>query len=214
MLNIAYKGKLKNENQLICDDKLPQRAVQFNEGEDIKDLFNLGLVIELPIIIPIMIITIFRLENIEGHINLNLRFIFIIAIAFLLNYLLKFIHEYIHAIFYPIKSEKTIWNATATYGVYLIYCNAKISKSRFIVLSLAPMIILGIIPFIIWLFIANKMEVTISLAYVILTWIMIIFAMGDLANVYNTIKQVPRNAKVFNYGLHSYWINENSDLSH
>ncbi len=210
MLNIAYKGKLKNENQLIGDDKLPQKAVQFNEGEDIEDLFNLGFVIELPIIIPIMIITIFRLENIEGHINLNLRLIFIIAIAFLLNYLLKFVHEYIHAIFFPIKSEKTIWNAKN--GAYFIYCNAKISKSRFIVMSLAPMIILGIIPFIIWLFIVNKMEFTISLAYVISTWIMIIWAMGDLANVYNTIKQVPRNAKVFNYGLHSYWINENSDL--
>ncbi|MDE7295174.1 MAG: DUF3267 domain-containing protein [Oscillospiraceae bacterium] len=206
MLNIAYKGKLKSENQLIGDDKLPQKAVQFNEGENIEDLFNFGFVIELPIIIPIMLITIFRLENIEGHINLNLRLIFIIAVAFLLNYLLNFIHS----ILFPIKSEKTIWNATK--GAYFIYCNAKISKSRFIVISLAPMIILGIIPFIIWVFTANKMEFTISLAYVILTWIMIISAMGDLANVYNTIKQVPRNAKVFNYGLQSYWINENPDL--
>lgn len=71
------------------------------------------------------------------------------------------------------------------------------------------MIILGIIPFILWLFIADKIDLIISLVYVFLTWIMIFFAMGDLANVYNTIKQVPQNAKVFNYGLHSYWYLEN-----
>lgn len=29
MLNIIYKGKFKNENQLISDDKLPKKAIQF-----------------------------------------------------------------------------------------------------------------------------------------------------------------------------------------
>nr|WP_277935592.1 DUF3267 domain-containing protein [Parablautia muri] len=143
----------------------------------------------------------------EGHIVFNLKTIFVIAVAFLVNYILKFIHEYIHAILYPLKSKKTIWKYTSN-GAYFIYCNTKISKLRFIVISLAPMILLGIIPFVIWLFIADKIDLTISVVYVIMTWIMVFFAMGDLANVYNTIRQVPKNAKVFNYGLHSYWINE------
>ena len=125
----------------------------------------------------------------------------------ILGYILKFIHEYIHAILYPLKSKKTIWKYTSN-GAYFIYCNTKISKLRFIVISLAPMILLGIIPFVIWLFIADKIDLTISVVYVIMTWIMVFFAMGDLANVYNTIRQVPKNAKVFNYGLRSYWINE------
>ncbi len=209
MLNITYMGKFENEKQLIGNDKLPIKAIQFKEGKEINDLFNLGFTLELPIIIPIIIITIIRIQNIEGHISLNFKTFCIIAIAILMNYILKFVHEYIHACLYPAKSKKTIWKYTSN-GAYFIYCNTRISKIRFIVISLAPMIILGIIPFILWLFIADKIDLIISLVYVFLTWIMIFFAMGDLANIYNTIKQVPQNAKVFNYGLHSYWCLENN----
>ncbi len=207
MLNITYMGKFENEKQLIGNDKLPQKAIQFKEGKKREDIYNLGFILGSPIIIPIIIITILRIQGIDGHINLNLKTGIIIAVAILVNYILKFLHEYIHAILYPIKSEKTIWKYTSK-GAYFIYCNTKISKIRFIVISLAPMIILGIIPFVVWLFIADKIELTISLVYVFLTWIMTFFAMGDLVNVYNTIKQVPKNAKVFNYGLHSYWISK------
>lgn len=205
MFNITYSGKFENEKQLIRNDKLPQKAIQFNEGKKIEDIYNLGFILESPIIIPIIIITIVRIQGIDGHINLNLKMGIIIAVTIFINYILKFLHEYIHAMLYPIKSKKTIWKYTSK-GSYFIYCNTQISKKRFIVISLAPMIILGIIPFIVWLFIADKIELTISLVYVFLTWIMIFFSMGDLVNVYNTIKQVPKNAKVFNYGLHSYWI--------
>ncbi len=205
MLNITYRGKFENEKQLIGNDKIPQKAIEFKEGKEINDIFNLGFTLMLPIIIPVIIITIIRIQNIKGHISLNLKTGCIIAAAILMNYILKFIHEYIHGCLYPIKSKKTIWNYTSN-GAYFLYCNEKISKTRFIVISLAPMIILGIVPFIIWIFIADKIELTISLVYVFLTWIMIFFSMGDLVNVYNTIKQVPKNAKVFNYGLHSYWI--------
>ena len=208
MLNITYRGKFENEKQLIDNDKIPQKTIQFKEGKEINDIFNLGFALVLPIIIPIIIITIIRIQNIEGHINFDLKTGCIIAIAILMNYILKFIHEYIHSCLYPIKSKKTIWKYTSN-GAYLIYCNAKISKIRFIVISLAPMIILGITAFILWLFIADKIDLIISLVYVFLTWIMTFFAMGDLVNVYNTIKQVPKNAKVFNYGLHSYWYLEN-----
>lgn len=207
MFNIIYRGKFENEKQLIGNDKLSKKAIQFKEGKKIEDIYNLGFILELPIIIPIIIITILRIQGIDGHINLNLKTGIIVAIAILINYILKFIHEFIHAYFYPIKSKKTIWKYTSK-GAYFTYCNTKISKIRFIVISLAPMIILGIVPFIVWLFIADKIELTISLVYVFLTWIMIFFAMGDLVNVYNTIKQVPKSAKVFNYGLHSYWICE------
>lgn len=205
MLNITYSGKFENEKQLIRNDKLPQKAIQFKEGKKIEDIYNLGFILESLIIIPIIIITIVRIQGIDGYINLNLKTGIIIAVTILINYILKFLHEYIHAMLYPIKSKKTIWKYTSK-GSYFIYCNTQISKKRFIVISLAPMIVLGIIPFIVWLFIADKIELTISLVYVFLTWIMIFFSMGDLVNVYNTIKQVPKNAKVFNYGLHSYWI--------
>jgi len=38
----------------------------------------------------------------------------------------------------------------------------------------------------------------------VLTWIMTMMSIGDFANIFNAIKQVPNNAKIFNYGMHSY----------
>lgn len=40
----------------------------------------------------------------------------------------------------------------------------------------------------------------------ILTWTMTFLSIGGFANIFNAITQVPQNAKIFNYGMHSYWI--------
>jgi hypothetical protein len=79
---------------------------------------------------------------------------------------------------------------------------------RWVIISLVPMFVLGLIPFAIWLFIADKIDTEISMVFVVISWLMTFGSMGDLANVYNTMKQVPKNSKVFNYGLHSYWIKD------
>ena len=47
-----------------------------------------------------------------------------------------------------------------------------------------------------------------NLSFVFITWIMIIMSMGDFTNIYNAIRQVPKGAKIFNYGLHSYWLKD------
>lgn len=89
MLNITYMGKFENEKQLIGNDKLPQKAIQFKEGKKIEDIYNLGFILGSPIIIPIIIITILRIQGIDGHINLNLKTGIIIAVAILVNYKLQ-----------------------------------------------------------------------------------------------------------------------------
>lgn len=101
---IIYKGNFKTENQLINNDKLSKKAVSSQEGKELNDLFKLRFILELPLIIPIIIFTIFRIQSMKEHIVFNIKTISIIVIAFLVNYILKFIHEYIHAILYPIKS--------------------------------------------------------------------------------------------------------------
>lgn len=206
MLNISYKGKFIDEKQLIGNKKLLKEAVQYEEGEKFEDVFNQGFSLILIIIIPIMIISLIKLTKTEGNIYLNLKTVLSIVFAFMIRYLLKFVHEFIHAIVCPTNSKKTIWRYKK--GIYFTYCDAMVSKTRYIIISLAPMIVLGIIPFIIWILIAEKIDFAISLIYVLMTWNMIFWAMGDLANVYNTLKQVPKGGKVFNFGMHSYWIKE------
>lgn len=207
MFNIHWKGKYKSEEDLIQNEKLPNNSVQFKEGENISQAFGLGLLLELPLIIPIIIITIMRFKSMNIILDMNIKTGIVFAITIIIMQLLTYIHEIIHAMFYSKKAEKTIWKYPEQ-GAYFIYCNEKVSKIRFIILCIAPTVILGIIPFFIWLLFANKIPMPFNLSFVFITWIMIIMSMGDFTNIYNAIRQVPKGAKIFNYGLHSYWLKD------
>lgn len=205
MFNIYIKGKLENESQLFQGKELSKKAVQFKEGRTFSEAFRLGFILSLPIMLPMVILSIIRCSEIDKHLEFDGGFIIAIAITILLREVLIYIHEFIHAIFYPKEAEKTVWRELKQ-GAYFVYCDAEITKIRFIILCLAPSIILGIIPFVIWYIIAPILEAKWILCIMLLTWMMTFMSMGDFANAFNAIRQVPKNAKVFNYGMHSYWI--------
>ena len=102
--------------------------------------------------------------------------------------------------------EKQIWKDKKD-GAYFVYCEEPVSKSRFIIMCLAPMVILGIIPFVIWLLLPKFLPMPYYLTLPIIFWFMTIMAMGDVANIYHVVKEVPNKTKVFNYGfLRSFYI--------
>lgn len=205
MLNIHIKGKFENESQLIQGRELPENAVQFQEGETIHSAFQLGFALILPIILPMILFSIMRCSKIDKKLVFDNSFVFAVIISFILGRVLIYLHEFIHAIFYPREAEKTVWK-NEKHGAYFIYCDVAISKARFVILCIAPSIALGIIPFFLWYVIAPLLEVEWIICIMVLTWIMTMMSMGDFANIFNAIKQVPNNAKIFNYGMHSYWI--------
>lgn len=180
MLSIRFMGKYRSEEQLTEDSILP-------------------------VLIPVILLTLIRLKPLEGHLTFDRKTACIAGLAVVCYFLLKTAHEYIHALCYPLGAQKTIWMYGRN-GVLFCYCNAPVSKLRFIVISLAPMVILGIIPFIVWMFAAGSLSIAVNIAVVFMIWIMIFFAMGDAANVYNTIRQVSKDAAVIHYGMHSYWV--------
>ena len=207
MFNIRIKGKYKNEEQLIHGKELPTGAVQFKEGETIREAFNLGFLLSLPIMIPMIAISIVRCSKMEKQLEFGVSFVVAAVITLLLGQILTYVHEFIHAIFYPKEAEKDIWKDSSQ-GAYFVYCDARVSKCKFIVLCLAPCVILGIVPFAIWYMIAPLLNVEWVIWIMVLTWMLTFMSMGDFANAYNAIKQVPKDAKIFNYGMHSYWIIE------
>ena len=203
MAKIKYMGKLKNSDGLIKNSILPNGAVKFEEGNDIEDLQILGIKLVIPIMLVIIILTVIKFLSMSSHFALNGYTVLIIILGIIIQKILIFVHEFIHAIFYPKGSIVTIWKYKKA---YVTYSNSKVSKKRFIIICLMPLIILGIIPFIIWLFIAEYLNPIINIIYIIITWYMIFGSQGDLANVYNTIKQVPKNADIIGYGYHSYYL--------
>ena len=206
MLNIKLKGKYTNENQLINNKDLPKNAIQFKEGTSITHQFIQGMFIIFPIMIIMILTSILKIKSFSNNLTINSDFLITFLIMLILSHFLTYIHEIIHALLYPKYAIKEIWKDSEQFA-YFVYCDALVSKKRFIMICITPVVILGIIPFFIWIIIAELLPINLSICFSILTWIMTFMGIGDFTNIYNTIVQVPKTAMIFNYGLHSYWIN-------
>lgn len=206
MFNIKFCGKYNNEKQLMKKE-LPNSAIQFVEGKTLKEPFVKGFLIILPILLSIIVVSILILKKVkENGLTFNkMEFAIGFMIALILIQIFTYIHEIIHAIFYSRNVEKQIWKYHKQFA-YFVFCDELVSKPRFIILNLAPSIILGVIPYLIWFLTSGHLSISISICIIIFSFVMILISVGDYFNVYNAIRQVPKKAKVFNYGLHSYWL--------
>ena len=200
MLNIFFKGKYTSDEQLIKRKQIPDDAVEFAVVPNLQKVFERGLLLLLPVFAAMVAATLLKVKDSDYHLTMGFDVIISFLIVIVSVSLLTLVHEIIHALFYPFRSEKEIWKSKEQ-GAYFVYCEDAVSKARFIVICLAPMFLLGIIPFLIWLLLPQFIPMPYNIAVAIVFWLMTILSMGDVANVYHVLKEVPGNAKVFNYGL-------------
>jgi len=113
---------------------------------------------------------------------------------------LDLIHEFVHACFVPdaFRSDKTYWGIRFFYG--FVHTTEKIKKSRFIIISLMPFILLSVVlPFILnafgWL---NACTITLCL-------INAIGSSVDCLNACLVAVQVPRGSYVVNNGYDTFF---------
>lgn len=208
MLNIVFKGNYVSDDQLIKRDSIPDDAVEFGIVSNLQGEFGRGFLILLPLFAAMVLATYFKVKNLNYHLTMGFDVIVSFVLIIVSVYLLTFVHEIIHALFYPADAVKEIWKSKEQ-GAYFVYCEKEILRERFIIMCLAPMFILGIIPFAVWLILPNFFPMPLNIAVSIIFWLMTIMAMGDAANVYHVIKEVPKGSKVFNYGLlRSFYIKQ------
>lgn len=131
------------------------------------------------------------------------------VIAFLVSlvcvYISQYVHEYIHAFTMPKEIKKQIYVMPQNQMLF-VYVEEPISKKAFIISVLSPAFILGIIPYVIWMFVAPMIQIPVSFGVVMYCICMSGCALGDYLNTFNCARQVPKGGKVFNRGWHSYWI--------
>ncbi|MBN2893828.1 MAG: DUF3267 domain-containing protein [Bacteroidales bacterium] len=106
----------------------------------------------------------------------------------------------IHAICFPKNAEVEFWYSKK-HMMAFVHSNSPLTKNRFIFLSTAPMMILGFIPLLVWTF----TDFRFSAQLFSFGSISLLFSGGDLMNIVNTLKQVPKNGMVQNSGFNSYW---------
>ena len=116
--------------------------------------------------------------------------------ALLLFLIGLFPHELLHAICFK---EDVYLYTNFSHGMLFVAGPEDMSKSRFIFMSLLPNIVLGFIPYLI--FVINPNWTLLG----IFASINISAGSGDYLNVFNAITQMPKGARTYLHHFNSYW---------
>lgn len=119
-----------------------------------------------------------------------------IFLAIIFGFLSIIIHELIHAIFFK-KDVYICINLLK--GIAFTYGTETMTKGKYIITSFAPIFILGVIPFVIYLFFNSNLFLGVFGIYSIMIGI------SDIYNIYNVLKNTPKKCNVFLSDNNAYW---------
>ncbi len=186
-MKLHYKGKYdRNPDSIPCKPHKPN-CVKFKEPEDSK---KLGRIVNL-LAIPILLIFYIPVLMVDSE-NMNAPSI----IGLLLCIAGLFPHEILHALCFK---EDVYLYTNLRHGMLFVAGPEDMSKARFIFMSLLPNIVLGFIPYIIFLMNTDWAVLGIFGALNIAS------GAGDYLNVYNAITQMPKGARTYLHKFNSYW---------
>lgn len=196
MPKIKWIGLIKEEKMKDYQvGELSKNAKKMNMPTTSKEM----MIKALPFIIPALVILFLSVYFKSGEFFL-LRLYIIIGV--LLGFLALIIHELLHAIVYP--KNANVYIGIAKPITFVALASYPLKKEKFILMCLLPYI-LGIIPLILfWI-----MHITDMKIHSILFGLS---AMGlgspypDLFNVYQVLKQTPKNCKIQFYKDDTYYI--------
>lgn len=183
-------GKYNGDESTLPQRKHKPNAVPFKEVEDMKEL---SLIINGGCILTIVILTIPFILLAKEYIHNTAIWL---ALGGICGGLSIFPHELLHALCYK---KDVYYYSNFRQGLAFVVGTEDMSKSRFIFMCLCPNIFLGLIPYAIFLIFPNIVFLG------LFGLICLGMGFGDYINVYNAIKQMPKGAKTYLSGMHSYW---------
>lgn len=186
-MRLHYKGKYNKNPQSIPAKPHKPNCVKFKESEDSKKLSKITNIMAIPLFL------IFYLPVISSDIQGTYSLSFPALLLFLLG---LFPHELLHAICFK---EDVYLFTNFSHGMLFVAGPEDMSKTRFIFMSLLPNIILGFIPYL--LFIINPDWILLGIfgSYNITA------GAGDYLNVFNAITQMPKGTRTYLHHFNSYW---------
>lgn len=192
-MKFHYKGKFSGDPDDLPYLEHEPGAVPFDEPQDPKKLGLIANGIALVIAIAALVILFLR----GGLTAFN-------PIGCILMLLTLFPHELLHAVCFR---DDVYMYTNLKHGMLFVVGPERMSKGRFVFMSLLPNIVFGFIPFAIYLI---WPEHTILGTMGALS---ISAGAGDFLNVFNALTQMPKGAKTYLHKFNSFWyMPENSDM--
>ena len=190
-MRIMWKGKFDGNEESLPHGEHKPNAVKFQEIDDIK---KLGLVLNL-LSVPLMIMT-YAIVLLRGGFDVILEHFWIYWAGILAAIACLIPHEFIHAICF--RKEAYIYT-NLKIGMLFVVAPEDMSKSHFIVMSLMPNLIFGLVPFLLYLIFPQ-------LGFLcILGATSIPMGSGDYYNIIIALTQMPKGARTYLHGFHSNW---------
>lgn len=178
-------GKFNGDVESLPKREHEDGAVMFKEPTDMT-MFSIYMNIFAMVL---MFVLTFLTSYIVGEFTFD-------TIGCLLALLCMIPHEYLHAICFK---EDVYMYRNLKQGTMFVVGPENMSKFRFCFMSMFPCLILGIIPYVI--FLINPSLVTLGT----MGAISMASCAGDFYNVFNAITQMPKGAKTYLCGMNSYW---------
>lgn len=184
-MKLHYMKKFNGDLESLPKREHEPGAVKYKEPDDMKKLGMIanGIALVLCFVtIPVLLIR-------GGLFSINIWACIVVMLC-------VFPHELLHAICFK---EDVYLYTNLKNGMLFVTGLEDMSKMRFIFMSMLPNLVFGIIPF--GLFLLNS-----ELGF----WgtmgaLAIPMGAGDYMNVFNTIRQVPKGARVYMSGMNTYW---------
>lgn len=189
-MRLHYKGAYDLNPESIPHKEHILGAVKFKEAEDTKELSKTATVISIIVMVIMGIFATMRMGRFifDGSLQMWLGILFPFAILFP--------HEILHAICFK---EDVYLYTNWKQGMLFVVGSETMSKGRFILMSMLPNVVFGILPYIVGMIYP---QFVFGLVFGILSAGM---GAGDYYNVYNAVTQMPKGARTYLYQFHSYW---------
>lgn len=185
-MKLINAGTFNGDKDSLPHEEHKEGAVMFKEISDMK---KLSIVINLASVVIVMPLIVFVALHNQGSL-----------IGFAIGAVLPIVafipHEILHAICFK---ETVYYYQNLKQGMLFVVGTETMSKSRFIMMSLCPNLILGFLPFLLFIIFPQLSFLGIFGA------ISISMGAGDYYNVFNALTQMPKGARTYLYKMNSYW---------
>jgi len=186
-MKLHYMGKYNGDEASLPHGEHQPGAVKFREPESSKKLALVanGIALVLCVItLPVLFL--------RGGIELLNTF----WVGAVLALLTMFPHELLHALCF----RKDVYLYTNwKQGMLFVVGPETMTRARFVWMSLLPNLLFGLLPFAAFL-LFPQLTMLGALGALALP-----MGAGDYLNVWNALRQMPKGARTYLYGFHSYW---------
>ncbi len=185
-MKFRYAGKYNHDPASLPQREVPG-AVQFKEFEDLK---KFGFYMNLAALAVIAVLL--GLAYLRGGEMDSVMYL----IGALLAMAIMVPHEFVHALCF--RGEVLMYHNLSA-GMLFVVGTESMSRAQFVLMSLMPNLVFGLLPYLLFMLVPQ-------LGFLgVLGALAISMGAGDYINVYNALTQVPKGAKIYMSGIHSYW---------